>query len=81
MIKIIQEEITKTICDICNKECVHGSKTNKAMYLDVSFGYESDKDGCFGEFEFCQKCAGKVWGVLETAFPKLKLNDLYRGKT
>ena len=69
MKKVIQVEKVEYICDKCGDIPEYGIDA----IITFQFGYGSNRDGDYGVFHFCSKCAGELWDKFSVLYPNLKL--------
>lgn len=57
-----EKEITKIICNQCGKEIevVNGIAKEEVLTVEKQWGYFSDKDNEFHQFDLCEDCYDKL---------------------
>ncbi|MCB7306354.1 hypothetical protein NE683_19890 [Bariatricus massiliensis] len=57
-----EKEITKIICNQCGKEIevVNGIAKEEVLTVEKQWGYFSDKDTEFHQFDMCEQCYDKL---------------------
>lgn len=85
MKKIIQEEISEIISDVSGVKCEDCTLTENDATLHFSFGYgcypehleDGVGDGDYATFHFTREEAVRLWKIVKTEFPNLKLKNEY----
>lgn len=70
MKKIVHTRVEIITCDGCGENIQYSPDCN----INFGFSYGSEMDGYYGDFQFCQDCAVKIYKYLKNN----KLNILFK---
>lgn len=65
--KILEEEISGVICDVCGNRCrKDGDFVDEYAILKASWGYCSKMDGICQECDICENCFDKISNFIKS---------------